>query len=183
MEITKNIVDQMLAERLNPDIMKHVSAKRKRYITKQQPFFVLLDLIKHKYKLDKIENEERNTTITEGFVYIVTNPAFPGYVKVGNAIDVYKRLNSYQTSDPHRKFKIEHYMFFHDRRMAEKLMHKILALFSASGEWFKIDTDTVIDIMNVVGCSRDQLTNDKDIAIHNDIEKIVGVCEFTRIMH
>ena len=55
----------------------------------------------------------------KGYVYAITNPAWPGWVKVGMAVDSNDRLNSYQTSSPFRDFFRE--------RCSEH-----------SGEWFKI---------------------------------------------
>ena len=40
----------------------------------------------------------------EGQVYVITNPAFEGWVKVGMAVDAIDRLKSYQTSSPFRDF-------------------------------------------------------------------------------
>ena len=52
-----------------------------------------------------------------GFIYGISNPAFPGYYKIGITQDLDKRLASYQTYDPHRQFKVEHYRFVEDKRL------------------------------------------------------------------
>ena len=43
----------------------------------------------------------------KGEVYIITNPAFEGWVKVGMAVDAMDRLKGYQTSTPFRDFEIQ----------------------------------------------------------------------------
>jgi len=43
-----------------------------------------------------------------GHVYIISNVAFKGVYKVGIAKNVKSRLNSYQTSDPHRNYVLEY---------------------------------------------------------------------------
>jgi Meiotically up-regulated gene 113 len=74
-----------------------------------------------------------------GFVYVVTNPAWPGFVKIGHAFDPEDRLSSFNTGDPHRAYKIEGTRYFEDRMTAEAGMHAKLAQYRASGEWFRLD--------------------------------------------
>ena len=42
--------------------------------------------------------------IKEGSVYILGNPAWPDWVKVGMALDAEDRLNNYQTGGPFRDY-------------------------------------------------------------------------------
>jgi hypothetical protein len=73
-----------------------------------------------------------------GFVYIVTNPAWPGHVKIGCALDYEQRLASYQTSCPLRDYRLEYVQFFEDRRAGERAVHFALAACRVEGtEWFK----------------------------------------------
>lgn len=103
--------------------------------------FVRRDLLKIKY----LQNGMKAAEIREGFVYIVSNPAWPNHVKIGSAIDVYSRLDSYQTSSPFRDYKLEYYYFSNDRWFEER---KIRAFFeSESGEWCKVDK--IEDAMNL----------------------------------
>ena len=73
--------------------------------------------------------------IKSGFVYVISNPSFSGFYKIGMTKDLVSRLNSYQTYDPHRKYKIETYDFCIDRRLSEKkiLTHWNIDLYK--GEW------------------------------------------------
>ena len=41
-------------------------------------------------------------------VYIISNASYPGYYKVGISGNVKRRLNSYQTGDPNRGYKLEY---------------------------------------------------------------------------
>lgn len=73
----------------------------------------------------------------DGFVYIVTNPAFPGWFKVGMTTDPARRLASYQTACPERAFRMEHFRYFRDRSAAEtRLMEKLQRRMHRNGEWF-----------------------------------------------
>ncbi|MBC6399837.1 MAG: GIY-YIG nuclease family protein, partial [Ekhidna sp.] len=46
--------------------------------------------------------------LSEKYVYIISNPQYEGEYKVGIASNVKSRLNSYQTADPERSYKLEY---------------------------------------------------------------------------
>ena len=82
-----------------------------------------------------------------GWVYIITNEAWPEWVKVGMADDPEKRLSGYQTSSPIRDFALFEAYHVGDRRQAEKAAHDILkGTYAKKGEWFKCNP-AVADIM------------------------------------
>ena len=73
----------------------------------------------------------------EGQVYIITNPNFPEWVKVGMAVDSEDRLNGYQTSSPFRDYALFTCWSVADRRSAESEAHALLEkAFDRKGEWF-----------------------------------------------
>lgn len=92
----------------------------------------------------------RYTTSTEGEVYIITNPAWKGWIKVGMAIDSEDRCKGYQTSSPLRDFKLKFKKYFDDRRTAEQTAHTLCAKKAdkRKGEWFKLDLKIAKDIIN-----------------------------------
>ena len=74
----------------------------------------------------------------EGEVYIITNKAWDGWVKVGMAVDAEDRLKNYQTSSPFRDYVLYYSYNTDDRRKAESNAHSILEqLFERNNEWFK----------------------------------------------
>ena len=88
----------------------------------------------------------------EGYVYIITNPCWSNWVKVGMAIDAKDRCNQYQTSSPHRDYKLCYSKFFDDRSSAEKKAHTLLKKESEDnkGEWFKIKQDIAQEIIEAL---------------------------------
>jgi len=46
--------------------------------------------------------------LEEGYVYIIQNPAWPDWKKIGMTDDLDKRLKQYQTSAPMRDYEIIH---------------------------------------------------------------------------
>lgn len=99
-----------------------------------QYHFVRRDLLKIKYKRNNMAAKD----IKEGFVYAITNPSWPGFVKIGSAIDVYDRLGTYQTSSPFRDYSLIGYTFSHDRLQEEKKL--LNSLHPKFGEWCEVDS-------------------------------------------
>ena len=68
------------------------------------------------------------------YIYVIFHPKFEGYYKVGIAKDYKTRLNSYQTSDPDRAYKMEYFYLTPHFRETEKYIHN---LFDNKFEWIK----------------------------------------------
>jgi hypothetical protein len=83
---------------------------------------------------------QRFNQIKEGFVYVLTNPAWKGWIKVGMAVDADDRCNAYQTGSPHRDYTVQYKRFFKNRREAEEKAHLLLSEISSdvNGEWFNV---------------------------------------------
>ena len=92
------------------------------------------------------------TTSSEGEVYIITNPAWKGWIKIGMAIDANDRCNQYQTSSPMRDYKLEYTKQFNDRRAAEAKAHKLCAdkATDQNSEWFKININDAINLIESI---------------------------------
>jgi len=102
--------------------------------------FVAMGLLPKNNRLRKIKTTLRNLfdEVVEGQVYIITNPNFPEWVKVGMAVDSEDRLNGYQTSSPFRDYALYKSWPVSDRRSAESDAHSLLEkTFDRRGEWFK----------------------------------------------
>jgi len=81
---------------------------------------------------------EKYESSVEGQVYVITNPNFPDWVKVGMAIDAEDRLNNYQTSSPFRDYVLQYRYDVNDRRKAESQAHtELQKSYERKGEWFK----------------------------------------------
>ena len=95
---------------------------------------------------------ENYATTKEGHVYIITNPAWPDWVKIGMAVDAEDRLNGYQTSSPMRDFKLEYSVKVSDRRESEAKAHKLCKKMGIDnkGEWFNMPVETAKLILEQV---------------------------------
>ncbi len=81
------------------------------------------------------------TALIKKYVYIISNSKFKGEYKVGIASNVKNRLNSYQTSDPDRSYKLEYKLLTHEFRHIESAVHEH---FKARHEWVKADLSDII---------------------------------------
>jgi hypothetical protein len=86
----------------------------------------------------------------EGYVYVISNPAWEGWFKVGKAVDADDRCKSYNTSSPLRDFKLEYKIYVEDRNKSEKIAHTKALKQSKeyTGEWFRISLNSLKDILN-----------------------------------
>lgn len=85
---------------------------------------------------------ENFKTNPEGQVYVITNPAWEGWVKVGMAVDAEDRAGNYQTASPYRDYELAYVVDTPDRRATEAEAHKRLSdMFEQRNEWFKCDVE------------------------------------------
>ena len=82
-----------------------------------------------------------------GYVYLITNPAWPGMVKVGSALDYERRCRSYQTGDPHRAYEVIGAVHCTDRLASESLVLHALRDHRVSGEWFSVPEKVALHIL------------------------------------
>lgn len=75
----------------------------------------------------------------EGFIYIVSNKSWLQYLKIGRAIDLYKRVSTFNTYDPTRQFKLRCIKYFLDCKDAEQALHALFVKERVRGEWFRLD--------------------------------------------
>jgi len=96
----------------------------------------------------------------EGFVYIISNKAFPNFYKIGVTQDITSRLRTYQTSSPLRDYKIEYYIFHPDAYKAESDIRDMMKYFAMSikNEWYEVD-------LNIAKCRLDETLDEVENAL------------------
>jgi hypothetical protein len=87
-----------------------------------------------------------------GYIYLIENKAYDGWIKCGMTTKISSRLNSYNVNDPLKSFNLLIEKKVSNRRLAEKLLINELASSSVlcNGEWFKIKKDKAIEIFNTI---------------------------------
>jgi hypothetical protein len=112
------------------------------------------------------ESDNKQSGMKDGFVYVIYNPVFPGWVSVGQSSDPVRRLTAYQRACPHRRFKLLDYVYFTDRRKAEREVHRKLrrAGLKMKREWVQAPAETVISFVKEVQRTSDvRSTNDPGV--------------------
>lgn len=123
-------------------------------------FYCINEQYKCKHCLKDIRDQrgvsvKKHSKHTGCSMYIISNPAFKGWLKVGRTVEIEKRLNSYQTADPLRSYKLE-YLTPIDYPTA---IENYLKPFS-KGEWIYCELDKVI---KAIECLRDNLPVEIDL--------------------
>jgi len=89
----------------------------------------------------------------QGQVYVIANPAWEDWVKVGMAVDAVDRAGNYQTSSPFRDYTLLYIYDVDDRRAAEAAAHTRLAKECDNiNEWFRlppaIANDLILEVIH-----------------------------------
>ena len=106
------------------------------------------DVVKAKLIMKEINRRRKQEGICkpvekDGFVYLIENEAFPGWIKCGMTADLKSRLDSYNQYDPLKRFKIVSSKEVVNRRKAESwLIHEMkMKSDLVNGEWFRVNKD------------------------------------------
>ena len=105
----------------------------------------------------KSHNKESIEKLSPCFIYIIKNPAWAGYLKIGRASNLDNRLRSYQTSSPHRDYEIVYSKKIKNPYLIEK--HFELNYVKTKNEWIFEKTDVAIKIINDLISKHDLLYN------------------------
>lgn len=98
-----------------------------------------------------------------GIVYVLTNPAFDGYVKIGKTTNLQQRLRSLDNTSVPLPFRCIFAVEVDDEHETESLLHKVFAdhRTRSTREFFEVDVQRVVAAM--------RLTRGKDVTPKDDI--------------
>ena len=101
-------------------------------------------------QLLKLQTASQFNKVKGGHIYIISNPAWDSWYKVGSSIDAKNRRNSYHTASPFRDYKLNYKVWFDDRRAVECKIHIDLESKGVprKGEWFQ--TNDINKIKEVI---------------------------------
>lgn len=94
-----------------------------------------------------------------GYVYCLVHPSWPGYVKIGKARNLSRRLSQYNTGDPLRRYEYAFTGWFPDCDIAERIAQRRLRGYAVpdGGEWFQISVDDAYALLNTM--TREETVN------------------------
>ena len=114
-----------------------------------KPVDPLLDKLRKEDKAIYAESDNKQSLLTEGFVYVIIHPKFGVWSKVGHSRDPERRLSSYNTGCPKREYELVGYELAKDRMELEKKVHGVLEAegFPRQGEWFNCPPEYALEII------------------------------------
>ena len=121
------------------------------------PSYVFLTQLKDYFMNELNQKFDINDIEPTDFVkciYVISNPAWPDYVKLGYGSGA-DRPRAYQTYSPHRDYVMHWVVFTNHWKELEDVAHRH---FNAKGEWIKTD-----DFKEVVNFCREWLS-EKEIS-------------------
>lgn len=91
-------------------------------------------------------------TVMAGHVYVLHNPSWPEWFKVGMAVDVNDRVSSLQTGCPFRNYEAITHIKTSNKRALENKAHTLFEAHAEErrGEWFKVSYSTAQHLMQQV---------------------------------
>ena len=91
-------------------------------------------------------------TVKKGFVYVITNKAWKGWIKIGRAADVMDRFKHYQTFSPFRDYQLKYGKLVEDCKVLEnKWKQKLKNNYKCRNEWYKINfLDAIFILENII---------------------------------
>ncbi|AFQ22213.1 hypothetical protein My1_054 [Pectobacterium phage My1] len=105
----------------------------------------------HRFKIPQVMRalqllcKREGVSHTIGYVYLITNPAYPGWVKIGASVDAETRLSQYQTYSPFRNYTLEYYVICLDYIALED---RVLRQFpNRNNEWVYANLEEVKQIL------------------------------------
>ncbi|WP_298125238.1 GIY-YIG nuclease family protein [Brevundimonas sp.] len=117
--------------------------------------------------------------MSEGFVYILTNEAMPGYVKIGLTTqdDVKTRMQQLHTTGLPLPFELAYSARVADCRRIEKALHFVFddARTARNREFFRIDPDKARAIIELVALDTQTLSDEDQLISPDDREAIEQV--------
>lgn len=98
---------------------------------------------------DEIRIHGEQTSVREGFIYLVTHPCFDGWVKAGMTIDYELRIGTYNVADPLSRFELSAVKWVIDRRESEMELLQRLNKSSQEmrGEWARIELAVALSVL------------------------------------
>tara|TARA_R100000951_G_scaffold115807_1_gene125159 strand:+ start:105 stop:740 length:636 start_codon:yes stop_codon:yes gene_type:complete len=147
-----------------------------KYISRKDPRYKVYRPGNYKTKDGLLEVSNVGTNKKQGYVYVLVNPHFENWVKIGMAEDVDKRLSQFNTAYPKRDGQMVYTVKVSNMRKAEKKAHTIAGKLAkrTEKEWFTLTVGQATDILNRVGS---KVTKQKQEQIKPAIQDLFDYAE------
>lgn len=82
------------------------------------------------------------------FIYVLSNPTFPGWYKVGLSLDVETRVKNANTWNPTNRFKVEYKKLHPYAVFVETIVHREFKTLEGR-EWIKAPLEDIIEVIEM----------------------------------
>lgn len=81
--------------------------------------------------------------MSSGYLYIITNKSWPGWIKIGTTRNLKTRLQTYQTSSPFRNYEVMYSIKHPEYLQAERNIKLQMTRFAKriKNEWYEVDIE------------------------------------------
>ncbi len=81
--------------------------------------------------------------MSSGYLYIITNKSWPGWIKIGTTRNLKTRLQTYQTSSPFRNYEVMYSIQHPEYLQAEQNIKLQMKRFAKriKNEWYEVDIE------------------------------------------
>ena len=122
-----------------------VRKRLKKEVANPEDLFQHDNIVTYSQSTPQRTDQKQGDNIHQKWIYVISNEQYPGEYKVGIAKDWKSRLNSYQTSDPNRNYKLEYKVLTPHFRELEKHIHDT---FDNRHEWVQADLKKLIQAID-----------------------------------
>ena len=111
---------------------------------------------------------------TTGIIYILTNEAMPGLIKIGKTKNIKERLQKLDTTGDPLPFKVHYAIEVEDYEQKEKFLHRGLSKFRVrtNREFFKFEPEDAMALLQAIGGKEVSLEY-RDVAIDEKGKEII----------
>jgi hypothetical protein len=127
-EVQEEMKDYVKGSKEYKELARQLRVIRARIWRENHPTYYLPDNVK--------KRREKSRKKIKSNLYLITNSAWEGFVKIGRAKDVDTRLKSYNTGSPFRDYKVQFKAEFNDILLVEEYIY---GKYEMLNEWTKAD--------------------------------------------
>lgn len=139
-----------VAEQSVPQEIPHEEEIKQEQIVEQHVDPTLDDHLQRIRLLKESSNriKGKQAKIQEGFIYVLVNPAWSDWVKIGQTTDYEGRLQTYQTASPISDYKMVEIRYVSDSYSVEQeILNKARPQYEVRGEWIKCSVEQIAGML------------------------------------
>ena len=167
LELTNNGIKSIL---MTTKMNENIDAKKIERVNNWNEIYNKIE----QYKNQQILKRRQKMSETTGIIYILTNEAMPGLIKIGKTKNIKERLQKLDTTGVPLPFKLHYAIEVEDYEQKEKFLHRGLSKFRVrtNREFFKFEPEDAMALLQAIGGKEVSLEY-RDVAIDEKGKEII----------